>query len=353
MGTMKAFTTPGTGRTEVVEKPIPTPGPDDVIVKTTAALICTSDVHTVAGALPVESGRTLGHEAVGVVEAIGSNVTGFTEGQRVAVNAITPCWECRYCQTGYTSQCGGPLGGYQYTTQRDGNMAEYFVVPNAKGNLAPIPDSLTDAQAVYACDMLSTGFMGAEHCYLRLGDSVAVFAQGAVGLSATIGAGLLGAARIFAVESIPKRQELARTYGATDIIDFTQGDAVEQIIDATGGEGVDAAIEAFGFPQTWESCLRVTKAGGRVSNIGYHGENPNPLPVPLDAFGLGMADKSIHSGLCPGGNDRMQRIFALIGTGRFDPTLMTTHTFGFDRVDEAFELMRTKQDGVIKPLVTF
>lgn len=353
MGTMKAFTTPGVGRTEVVDKPVPTPGPDDVIVKTTAALICTSDVHTVAGALPVEAGRTLGHEAVGVVGAIGSNVTGFTEGQRVAVNAITPCWECRYCQTGYTSQCGGPLGGYQYTAQRDGNMAEYFVVPKARGNLAPIPDDLTDAQAVYACDMLSTGFMGAEHSYLRLGDSVAIFAQGAVGLSATIGATLLGAARIFAVESIQKRQDLARTFGATDIIDFTQGDAVEQIMDATGGEGVDAAIEAFGFPQTWEACLRVTKAGGRVSNIGYHGENPNPLPVPLDAFGLGMADKSIHTGLCPGGNDRMQRIFALIGTGRFDPTLMTTHTFPFDQVEKAFELMQTKQDGVIKPLVTF
>ncbi|WP_036493858.1 NAD(P)-dependent alcohol dehydrogenase [Nocardioides sp. CF8] len=350
---MKAFTTPGVGQVEVVDKPIPSPGPDDVIVATSAALVCTSDIHTVAGALPVEPGRTLGHEAVGVVAAIGSNVSGFTEGQRVAVNAITPCWECRYCQSGYSSQCGGPLGGYQYTAQRDGNMAEYFVVPKARANLAPIPDEVTDAQAVYACDMLSTGFMGAEHSYLRLGDTVAIFAQGAVGLSATIGATLLGAARIFAVESIPNRQELARTYGATDIIDFTQGDAVEQIMDATGGEGVDAAIEAFGFPQTWESCLRVTKAGGRVSNIGYHGENPNPLQIPLDAFGLGMADKSIHTGLCPGGNDRMQRIFALIATGRFDPTLMTTHSFAFDQVAEAFELMRTKQDGIIKPLVTF
>lgn len=353
MATMRAFTTPEVGRVEVVEKPIPEPGPDDVIVRTTAALVCTSDIHTVAGALPVEGGRTLGHEAVGVVHAVGSNISGVTEGQRVAVNAVTPCWECRYCQTGYSSQCGGPLGGYQYTAQRDGNMAEYFVVPKAKGNLAPIPDALTDAQAVYACDMLSTGFMGAEHCYLRLGDSVAIFAQGAVGLSATIGATMLGAARIFAVESIPNRQELARTYGATDIVDFTKGDAVEQIMDATGGEGVDAAIEAFGFPQTWESCLRVTKAGGRISNIGYHGENPEPLQVPLDAFGLGMADKAIHTGLCPGGNDRMQRIFALIGTGRFDPTLMTTHTFGFDEVTKAFELMKSKQDGIIKPLITF
>ena len=112
-------------------------------------------------------------------------------------------------------------------------------------------------------------------------------------------------------------------------------------------------MEALGFPQTWESCLRVTKAGGRVSNIGYHGENPNPLQVPLDAFGLGMADKSIHSGLCPGGNDRMQRIFALIRTGRFDPTRMTTHTFGFDDVGDGFRMMQNKEDGIIKPLITF
>src|SRR6478735_6275761 len=144
-------------------------------------------------------------------------------------------------------------------------MAEYFVVPHAKANLAPIPDDISSEAAVYACDMLSTGFMGAEHCYLRLGDTAAVFAQGAVGLSATIGLSLLGASRIFAVESVPNRQELSKAYGATDIIDFSEGDAVEQIREATDGEGVDAAVEALGFPQTWESCLRVTKAGGRTS----------------------------------------------------------------------------------------
>lgn len=350
---MKAFVMTSVGKVALVDKEVPRPGPDDVVVRTTAALICTSDVHTVKGALPVADGVTLGHEAVGVVHEIGSNVDGFEVGQRVAVNAVTPCWECRYCQQGYTSQCRGPLGGYRYTAQVDGNMAEYFVVPKAQANLAPIPDTLTDAQAVYACDMLSTGFMGAEHARLRLGDSVAVFAQGSVGLSATIGCVLQGAARIFAVESIPRRQELARAYGATDVVDFTKGDSVQQILDATGGEGVDAAIEAFGFPATWEACIAVTKAGGRVSNIGYHGEVPEPLRIDLMAFGLGMADKSIHTGLCPGGNDRMQRIFALVGTGRFDPTLMTTHTFGFGDVERAFTMMANKEDDIIKPLITF
>ena len=132
----------------------------------------------------------------------------------MAVNAVTPCYRCSSCQRGFTSQCGGTLGGYKYTVQMDGNMAEYFVVPAAQANLAPIPDDVTDEQAVYACDMLSTGFMGAEHAYLQFGETVAVFAQGPVGLSATIGASLMGAGQIIAVESRPERQELAKRFGA-------------------------------------------------------------------------------------------------------------------------------------------
>lgn len=352
-GTMRAFVMTEVGHTAVVDKPIPTPEPDEAIVRTTAALICTSDIHTVKGALPVENGRTLGHEAVGVIQALGSGVTGFTEGQRVAVNAVTPCFRCSYCQRGFTSQCGGALGGYRYTAQMDGNMAEYFVVPAAAANLAPIPDDLTDEQAAYTCDMLSTGIMGAEHAYLQFGETVAIFAQGPVGLCATIGANLLGAGRVIAVESRPERQELARRFGADDIVDFSQGDPVEQIMALTDGAGVDAAIEAFGFPATFEGCVRVTKAGGRVSNIGYHGENPSPLQLPLDAFGLGMNDKAIHTGLCPGGSERMARLMRLLQSGRIDPTPMTTHRFGFDDIEKAFLMMTNKEDGIVKPLITF
>lgn len=351
--TMRALVIKEIGAVEVVDKAVPAPGPEEAVVRTTAALICTSDVHTVKGALPVPFGRTLGHESVGVIHSLGSAVTGFQQGQRVAVNAVTPCYRCSYCQRGYTSQCGGPLGGYKYTVQTDGNMAEYFVVPAAAANLAPIPDDVPDETAVYACDMLSTGLMGAEHAYLQFGDTVAIFAQGPVGLSATIGANLLGAGRIFAVESRPERQELARRFGADEIIDFSNGDPVQQILDLTDGAGVDAAIEAFGFPQTFEDCVKVTKAGGRVSNIGYHGENPDPLRLPLDAFGLGMNDKAIHTGLCPGGTERMKRIFRLLQSGRIDPTPMTTHTFGFADVEKAFAMMTSKEDNIIKPLITF
>ena len=350
---MRAFVIKQVGQTAVVDKPIPEPGPEEAIVRTTAALICTSDVHTVKGALPVPADRTLGHESVGVIHKLGSAVTGFTEGQRVAVCAVTPCYRCSYCQRGFTSQCGGPLGGYKYTIQMDGNMAEYFVVPAATANLTPIPDEVTDSQAVYTCDMLTTGFLGAEHAYLQFGETVAIFAQGPVGLCATMGAHLMGAGQIIAVESRPDRQALAKRFGADVIVDFTQGDPVEQIMDLTGGVGVDAAIEAFGFPQTFEACVRVTKAGGRVSNVGYHGENPAPLQLPLDAMGLGMNDKSIHTGLCPGGSERMTRLLRLLRSGRIDPTPMTTHTFPFSEIEHAFELMTTKEDNIIKPLITF
>jgi isopropanol dehydrogenase (NADP+) len=351
--TMRAFVINKPHETAVVEKPIPAPGPEEAIIKTTAALICTSDVHTVNGALPVEPGRTLGHESVGVIHALGSAVTGFEVGQRVLIGAVTPCFRCSYCQRGFTSQCGGPLGGYKFTTQMDGNMAEYFTVVAAAANMTPLPDDISDHQAVYCCDMLSTGFVGAEHCYLQFGETVAVFAQGPVGLCATMGAQVMGAGRIIAVESRPERQALARQFGADDIVDFTKGDPVEQIMDLTGGVGVDAAIEAFGFPQTFEACVRVTKAGGRVSNVGYHGENPAPLQLPLDAFGLGMNDKAIHTGLCPGGSERMVRLLRLMQTGRIDPTPMTTHTFSFDQIEEAFALMTSKEQGIIKPLITF
>jgi threonine dehydrogenase-like Zn-dependent dehydrogenase len=137
------------------------------------------------------------------------------------------------------------------------------------------------------------------------------------------------------------------------IVDYTQGDPVEQIMDLTDGQGVDAAIEAFGFPETFEACVRVTKAGGRISNIGYHGENPAPLQLPLDAFGLGMGDKTIRTGLCPGGNERLTRIMRLMTSGRVDPSPMTTHEMPFDEIERGFRLMQTKAEGIIKPLIHF
>jgi threonine dehydrogenase-like Zn-dependent dehydrogenase len=343
----------GVGKVGVIEKPIPEPGPNDVVIHTTASLVCTSDVHTVRGVVPLPEGRLLGHESVGIVYSVGAQVTRCTEGDRVAVCAITPCGRCDYCQRGYSSQCGGMLGGYKFTGQRDGNLAEYFLVNDAEYNLVPIPPALSDEQALYTTDMLPTGLAGAENAEIPVGGTVAVFAQGPVGLCATIGARLVGAGLVIAVESKPDRQQLASRFGADVIVDPTQGDPVEQIFQVTDGLGVDAAIEALGLPMTFEHCIEVTKPGGVISNVGYHGEAGMTLQIPLLAFGLGMSDKKIRTALCPGGRERLTRLLRLIEHGRVDPTPMTTHRFPFAEVERAFHMMETKEDNIIKPLITY
>lgn len=350
--TMRAFVMKRIGEVEVVEKPIPDPGPNDAIVKTTAALICTSDTHTVAGALGDRTNLTLGHEAVGVIAKLGSAVTGFQEGDRVLVNAITPCYHCENCLRGFTSQCGQLLGGWKFANVKDGNLAEYFHVNDARANLAPIPDDLSDEQACYCADMLSTGFMGAEYANIPIGGAVAVFAQGPVGLMATVGARLLGAGLVIGVESDPKRKELARRFGADVVVDFKEQDPVQAILDLTGGQGVDSAIEALGAPTTFAACIRVTRPGGTISNIGYHGDGET-VPIPRLEWGVGMGDKTIRTGLCPGGAERMKRLMRLIQGGRVDPTPLTSHRFSFDQVERAFHMMQTKEDGMIKPLILF
>ncbi|PJJ03377.1 threonine dehydrogenase-like Zn-dependent dehydrogenase [Streptomyces sp. 2333.5] len=351
---MRAFVLRKVGEVGVIEKPVPEPGPNDVVVRTTAALVCTTDVHVMRGVIPVAPDVTLGHEAVGVVHALGSAVEGLVEGQRVAAAGITPCFQCDSCQRGFSSQCHGlMLGGAKFTNQRDGTLAQYFLVNNAEANLAPIPEGLSDHQALYATDMLSTGFVAAEHAELELGETVAIFAQGAVGLSATIGCRLLGAGLIIAVESIPARQELARRFGADLIVDHTRCDPVGRILELTDGQGVDAAIEALGSPETWEAAFRVTKPGGRISNVGYHGEVREPLKIPLEPFGYGMADKQVYGGFNRGGRGWLRRIFRLMETGKVDPTPMTTHEFSFGEIERAFQMMASKEGGIIKPLIHF
>ena len=349
---VKTFVMRKIGSVGFMEKPIPTPGPDDVIVKTTRALICTSDSHTVRGAVGPRENLTLGHEAVGTVHEIGSNVKLFKRGDRVLVGAITPDWGDPASQAGHSSQSGAPLGGWKFSNTKDGVFAEYFHVNEGDANMAKIPNSVSDEEAVYCCDMLSTGFMGAENGDIPIGGTVAVFAAGPVGLMAIAGAKLRGAGLIIAVESVPKRQELARYYGADVIVDFSKEDAVARILALTDGIGVDTAIEALGADSTFQNCVKVTKAGGVISNAGYHGEGEF-VHLPRVEWGVGMAEKTIRTGLCPGGRLRMERLLRVLEMKRVDPTRLTSHTFAFNDMERAFEIMDKKLDGVIKPLVLF
>lgn len=350
---MKTFVMKKIGEVGFIEKPVPEdPGPDGAIIKTTRALVCTSDVHTVNGGIGEKHDLTLGHEAVGHVYKIGSNVKGVKEGDRVAVNAITPCFMCDNCLRGYTSQCEQMLGGWKFANIKDGVFAEYFHVNTAEANLAPIPEQVPDEAAVYTCDMMSTGFMGAEHANIPIGGIVAVFAQGPVGLMATVGSRLLGAGLVIGVETIPNRKKLAKKYGADIIVDFKEQDVVKAIMDLTEGQGVDSAIESLGMNETFQDCIKVTRPGGTISNIGYHGKG-DFVNIPRLEWGVGMSDKTITTGLCPGGKERMKRLMRLIETKRVDPTPMTTHEFEFKDLEKAFNLMETKEDNVIKPLILF
>ncbi|WP_431921805.1 NAD(P)-dependent alcohol dehydrogenase [Nonomuraea jabiensis] len=349
---MKTFVMKEIGRVGFMEKPVPRPGPLDAVVRTTAALICTSDSHTVKGGIGPRENLTLGHEAVGVVHEVGDEVKDFRPGDRVLVGAITPDWGDLASQNGHPSQSGAPLGGFKFANSKDGVFAEYFHVNEADANLAKIPDEVTDEMAVYCADMLSTGFMGAENGNIPIGGTVAVLAQGPVGLMATAGARLRGAGLIIGVESVPRRQKLARVYGADEIVDFTTENVVERVHELTHGQGVDTAIEALGAEATFQSAVEITKPGGTVSNTGYYGEGEF-VRIPRIAWGVGMADKTISTGLCPGGRLRMDRLLRMLVTKRIDPTHMTTHTFRFDEMERAFEVADKKLDDVVKVLISF
>ena len=265
---------------------------------------------------------------------------------------LLPDWGDPASQAGHSSQSGAPLGGWKFSNTKDGVFAEYFHVNEADANMARIPDNVADEMAVYCADMLSTGFMGAENGNIPIGGTVAVFAEGPVGLMATVGAKLRGAGLIIGVETVPKRQDLARQYGADVIVDFSKEDPVERILALTAGLGVDTAIEALGADSTFQNCVRVTKPGGTISNIGYHGEGEF-VHLPRVEWGVGMAEKTITTGLCPGGRLRMERLLRILEMKRVDPTPMTTHTFAFEDMDRAFEVMDKKLYGVLKPLIVF
>lgn len=349
---MKAFVMKGIGRVGFVDKPIPKPGPNDAIIKTTYALICTSDSHTVHGAIGPRENLTLGHEAVGIVHEVGSEVKLFKPGDKVLVGAITPDWGELASQAGHSSQSGTALGGWKFANIKDGVFAEYFHVNDADANVARIPPEVTEESAVYCADMISTGLMAAENADIPMGGTVAVFALGPVGLMAVAGARLRGAATIIGVDSVPKRQELALQFGADVIMDHTATNLTETILKLAGDQGVDSAIEALGGNEAFQNAIKVTKPGGTISNVGYHGKGEF-VNIPRLEWGVGMAGQTIRTGLCPGGRLRMERLLQLLKAKRLDPTAMTTHKFSFTKLEEAFEMMDKKRDGIIKPLIVF
>ncbi len=356
MAMMKAAIFVEPNRIVLDDKPIPEVGPLDALVRVTTTTICGTDVHILKGEYPVARGLTVGHEPVGVIEKLGSAVTGYREGQRVIAGAITPSGWSNACLCGQHSQDGPgtkhgfkAIGGWKFGNTIDGCQAEYVRVPDAMVNLAPVPDGLTDEQVLMCPDIMSTGFSGAENGKVRIGDTVAVFAQGPIGLCAVAGARLSGASLIIGVDRLAGRLEISKKMGADHVVDASQGDPVEQIMQLTQGRGVDVAIEALGTQQTFEACLRVLRPGGTLSSLGVYSTD---LTIPLDAFAAGLGDHRIVTALCPGGKERMRRLMAVIASGRVDLGAMVTHRYKLDDIEAAYDLFSHQRDGVLKVAIT-
>jgi threonine dehydrogenase-like Zn-dependent dehydrogenase len=343
---MKAVVFKGKDRIAVEEVPRPTPRAGEAVIRITTTTICGTDVHIVRGEYPVEPGLILGHEPVGVIDELGPGLEPlYTVGQRVIVGAITPCGQCFYCLNGAHSQCGGGIGGWRFGNTINGAWAEYLLVPDARANLAPIPAQLADEDVVLCADIFSTGLSGAESGHIKVGDAVAVFAQGPIGLCATLGAKLKGAALIIGVDSNAERLNKARELGANVTLNTRDGDPVATIKRLTDGRGVDVAIEALGRQETFENALRAIRPGGTLSSLGvYSGK----VVAPYEAFYAGLGDQKIVTTLCPGGKERMRRLMTLIEHGRVDLRSMMTHTFALDDIEEALDLFSSQRDGVLK-----
>ncbi|MFY8085569.1 MAG: NAD(P)-dependent alcohol dehydrogenase [Rubrivivax sp.] len=356
MAKMRAAIFVEPGRIVLDEKPIPDVGALDALLRVTTTTICGTDVHILKGEYPVARGLTIGHEPVGVIEKLGSAVQGYREGQRVIAGAITPSGWSHACLCGSCSQDGAgtahgwkALGGWRLGNTIDGCQAEYVLVPDAMTNLAPVPDALTDEQVLMCPDIMSTGFSGAERADVRIGDSVAVFAQGPIGLCAAAGAKLSGASVVIGVDRLPDRLRMATRLGVDHVIDASRTDPVEEIMRLTAGRGVDVAIEALGTQQTFEACLRVLRPGGTLSSLGVYSSD---LTIPLGAFAAGLGDHRIVTTLCPGGKERMRRLMSVIEGGRVDLAAMVTHRFKLNDIEAAYDLFANQRDGVLKVAIT-
>lgn len=350
---MRGFAMKKIGETGWVEKAVTKCGPLDAICRPLALAPCTSDIHTVyEGAVGERTDMILGHESVGEIVEVGELVKDFKVGDKVIIPAITPDWGSLEAQRGFAMHSGGALGGWKFSNFKDGVFAELFHVNEADANLALLPDGIDPAEAVMLCDMVPTGFHGAELAEVTYGEDVLVIGIGPVGLMAVKGSALKGAARILAVGTRPNCVALAKEYGATDIISYKNGSIDEQVMKLTDGKGVDKVIIAGGDVDTFVEAVRSVKPGGIISNVNYLGSGEF-VKIPRAEWAVGMGHIRVVGGLMPAGRMRTERLVNLMKTGRLDVSGMLTHKFeGFDSIPEALELMKNKPSDLIKPVVT-
>jgi alcohol dehydrogenase len=306
--------------------------PTDALVEIDTTTICGTDLHILKGDVPtVDEGRTLGHEAVGTVVETGSAVMNVREGDKVLVSCISACGHCAYCKRGMYSQClngGGWILGHLV----DGVQAEYARVPFADNSLYEVPEGLSDEQVLFLADILPTGFeIGVLNGTVKPGDTVAVIGAGPVGLAAIMTARLYGPGRILAIDLADSRLKRAREFGADETINNSSENAVERVMEVTDGLGADVVMEAVGLPATFELCTELVRPGGRVANIGVHGQ-----PATLHLETLWIKSITITTGLVD--TSSTPTLLKLVSEGRLDPRGFATHRFKLDEIMDAYDV---------------
>jgi alcohol dehydrogenase len=334
---MKALVYHGANNIVLENKPKPVIiDATDAIVQITTTTICGTDLHILKGDVPtVSDGRTLGHEGVGIVEEIGSRVTSFKKGDKVLISLITSCGTCSYCKKGMFSHCAN--GGWQLGNKIDGTQAEYVRIPFADNGLYHLTDDVDEEAAVMLSCILPTGLeCGTIRGTVKPGDLVAIIGAGPVGLAALLTSQLYSPAEIIMVDLDDNRLAVARSFGATHVVNSTDGNAAASIMKLTHGLGVDVAIEAVGIPATFDICQAIIAPGGHIANVGVHGK-----PVALHIEKLWATNITITTQLVDAFTTPV--LLKMISTGRLDAKKLVSHQFSLSEILKAYDFFKNAE----------
>ena len=313
----------------------------DAIVKVTMSSICTSDLHIIRGFVPKAVPETiLGHEFVGEIVDVGSDIKNLKKGDRVSANCETFCGQCYFCKRGFINNC--LYGGWEIGCTIDGCQTEYVRVPFADTGLTKLPDNISYENALFVGDILSSGYWGAELCEIQKGDTVAVIGAGPVGLCSMMSAKLLGAEKIIAIDVDDTRLEIAKNQNLADvIINPLNSDAEKEVKDLTERRGADSVIEAAGGKDTFQTAWKIARANAIVALVAMYEENQT-LPLP-DMYGKNLTFKT-------GGVDAVNcsKLVDLISEKKINTDFLITHKFSLDNIQQAYKLFENKSDNCLK-----
>lgn len=330
------------GKFKLIEKPKPVlQNGQDAIVRMTLASICTSDLHIKQGSVPqAVPGVTVGHEMVGVVDAVGAEVQGFCPGDRVTVNVETFCGECFFCRKGWVNNCTDPIGGWALGCRIDGGLAEYVRVPLANQGLSHIPDGVTDRQALFVGDVLATGFWAARISEIGPEDTVLIIGAGPTGICTFQCVELKTPKRIIVCDRDSARLQFVRIHHS-QVLTCTPGEVEDFVLQHSDHGGADRVLEVAGSDETFRMAWRCARPNAIVTVVALYGQ-AQVLPLP-EMYGKNLTFKT-------GGVDGCDcaKILELIADGKLDTTPLITHTFPLKDVERAMDLFESRGDGVIK-----